>query len=73
MLHQYNHLRHPFQPNNLKPIATMDGEKFEYTTTTEVENECAKAIIDKFLKETVYYGLDAEWCRGYAANSTQLF
>lgn len=51
----------PFQPNNLLPVATMDGEKIVYITTSEAANEYAKAIVDKFQgKEMVCYGLDAE-------------
>jgi hypothetical protein len=56
------------------PVAAMDGEKIVYITTSEAANEYAKAIVDKFQgKKMVCCGLYAEWCRGDAVNSTQLF
>ncbi len=43
------------------PVATIDGEKIVYITTSEAANEYTKAIVDKFQgKEMVCYGLDAE-------------
>ena len=63
-----------FQLIRSMPIVTMDGEQIVYVPTAEVANEYEKAIIDKIWgKEIVYYGLDAVWCRGNAANSTPLF
>ncbi len=64
----------PFQPNVIFPVSSIDDEKIIYITTIQGANDYAKAIIEKFKdKETVYYGLDAEWCKCDTLNSTPLF
>jgi len=64
----------PFQPNIYYPIASIDDEKIVYITTVQGANNYAKSIIEEIKEnETVYYGLDAEWCRGDTINSTPLF
>jgi hypothetical protein len=64
----------PFQPNTILPVASIDDEKIVYITTTQGANDYATAIFEKIKDiNTVYYGLDAEWCRGDTVNSTPLF
>jgi len=64
----------PFQPNTILPVASIDDEKIVYITTTQGANDYATAIFEKIKDiNTVYYGLDAEWCRGDTVHSTPLF